>query len=194
MLLAGVDEVGRGALAGPVTTAAVILPENYKNPLGIKDSKALTHQKRLLLFEHIKSVAIAYSIQSVSVDVIEEINILKATMKGMQLSLDDLNVKPDSVLIDGNYSTIVGYDVTTQVKADSSNITVAAASILAKVTRDLMMIDLLHRQFPIYNWNRNKGYATLEHRNAILENGICPIHRISFCKKILQQRENERLF
>jgi len=194
MVFAGVDEVGRGALAGPVTVAAVVLPNDFENTFGIKDSKLLSFQKRTELYELITTVAIEFNIVSMEVEVIDEINILRATMSAMQKSLDSLTVKPTSVLIDGNYSSISGYNVRTQIKADTHNVTVAAASILAKVTRDRLMINELHHQYEQYQWNKNKGYATFEHRNAIRKYGMTPFHRKSFCKNILQEIENERLF
>lgn len=194
MVFAGVDEVGRGALAGPVTAAAVVLPNDFENTIGIKDSKLLTHQKREELFDLISSVAVEYKIVSIEVETIDSINILRATMLAMQQSLDSFKIKPTSVLIDGNYSTISGYNVSTQIKADTHNVTVAAASILAKVTRDRLMMNELHRQFEQYQWNKNKGYATFEHRNAIKKFGITPYHRKTFCKNLLQQIDNERLF
>lgn len=194
MVFAGVDEVGRGALAGPVTVASVVLPKDFDNTTGIKDSKLLSHQKREELFEIIKGCAVEYSIVSLDVEIIDEINILRATMLAMQQSLDSLKIKPTSVLIDGNYSTIIGYNVRTQIKADTHNVTVAAASILAKVTRDRLMMNELHPLFEQYQWNKNKGYATIEHRNAIRTFGITPFHRKSFCKNLLQQIDNERLF
>ena len=194
MVFAGVDEVGRGALAGPVTVAAVILPNDFENEAGIKDSKLLSFQKRVYLSEYIKDKAVAFSIHSISVEVIDEINILQATMLGMQQALELLTVQPTKVLIDGNYSTIKGYNVSTQVKADTFNTSVAAASILAKVFRDNLMMESLHLQYPQYHWKQNKGYATLEHRQAIMQHNISPHHRKTFCKNILQQLENERLF
>lgn len=194
MVFAGVDEVGRGALAGPVTVAAIVLPNDFENTFGIKDSKLLSHQKREELFEILTTIALEFSIVSIEVHIIDEINILQATMLGMQQSLDALIVKPTSVLIDGNYSTISGYNVRTQIKADTHNVTVAAASILAKVTRDRLMMNELHQQYEQYQWNKNKGYATFEHRNSIKTFGLTPFHRKSFCKNILQQIDNERLF
>jgi len=194
MVFAGVDEVGRGALAGPVTVAAVVLPNDFENSVGIKDSKLLSHQKREELFDYISTMAVEYTIVSIDVETIDRINILRATMLAMQKSLDSLKIKPTSVLIDGNYSTITGYNVSTQIKADTHNVTVAAASILAKVTRDRLMVNELHRHFEQYQWNNNKGYATTVHRNAIKKFGITPYHRKTFCKNLLQQIDNERLF
>lgn len=194
MVFAGVDEVGRGALAGPVTVAAVVLPNNFENTVGIKDSKLLSHKKREELFGYISSVAVEYKIVSIDAETIDTINILRATMLAMQQSLDSLKIKPTAVLIDGNYSTITGYNVSTQIKADTHNVSVAAASILAKVTRDRLMMNKLHYHYEIFQWNKNKGYATREHRNAIRIYGVTPYHRLTFCKNLLQQIDNERLF
>ena len=181
--IAGVDEAGRGPLAGPVYAAAVILPEGAELT-GINDSKKLTPKKREELFEKITEVAISYSIFSVDEKVIDEINILNATHKAMNGAVSNLSKKPDYVIIDGN--SIKGMELPheTVVKGDAKSISIAAASILAKVARD-RYIDEMGKVYPEYGFENHKGYGTKAHTDAILKYGVCPIHRRTFLKKLL---------
>ena len=176
----GVDEAGRGPLCGPVVAAAVILPRNIDIP-GLNDSKKLTEKKREALFDVIKEKAIAYAIAEASPEEIDEINILNASMLAMRRAVADLQVKADFALIDGNCSR--GFDITTQtvVKGDAKSASIAAASILAKVTRDRQCIDL-DREYPEYGIAKHKGYPTKEHMDAVRQHGPSPIHRMTFLK------------
>lgn len=181
--IAGVDEAGRGPLAGPVYAAAVILPCDA-DISGINDSKKLTPKKREELFEKITEIAISYSIFSVDEKEIDEINILNATHKAMNGAVNGLSQKPDYVIIDGN--SIKGMEIAheTVVKGDAKSISIAAASILAKVARD-RYIDEMGKVYPEYGFENHKGYGTKAHTDAILKYGVCPIHRRTFLKKLL---------
>lgn len=176
---AGCDEAGRGCLAGPVVAAAVILPTDYTHPL-LNDSKKLTEKQRYKLREEIEKTALSYSVGIVDNHSIDEINILKASIKAMHLALDKLNTTPEFIIIDGNrfikYKNIPHQCI---VKGDSKYFSIAAASVLAKTYRDDLMNDL-HVEFPHYNWKKNKGYPTKEHRKAIREFGTTAYHRMSF--------------
>lgn len=181
-LVAGVDEAGRGPLAGPVCVAAVILPQGtYLEK--INDSKKLTDKVKDKLYDEIKKVALAYSIVMVQNDEIDRLNILNATFKGMCESVNALSVKPDYVLIDGN--RIQGMEIPHEcvVKGDSKSISIAAASILAKVTRDRYMMEL-DAKYPQYNFKKHKGYPTKDHYEALKEHGPSPVHRMSFNLKL----------
>ena len=180
-VICGVDEAGRGPLAGPVCAAAVILPSNLEIP-GLTDSKKLTDKKRRELFPVIKEQAIAYGIGLASEKEIDEINILQATFLAMQRALDQLSMKPDLALIDGNRETDFGVPVKTVVKGDSLSANIAAASILAKVTRDDMMIEYANA-YPQYGFEIHKGYGTKAHYAALTEHGACDIQRMTFLKK-----------
>lgn len=180
-VICGVDEAGRGPLAGPVCAAAVILPEHLELP-GLTDSKKLTDKKRRELFPLIQEQAIAYGIGFASEQEIDEINILQATFLAMQRALDQLNIKPDLALIDGNREKDFGLPVKTVVKGDSLSANIAAASILAKVTRDNLMQEMAE-QYPQYGFEIHKGYGTKAHYAALREFGACPIHRMTFLKK-----------
>lgn len=180
-VICGVDEAGRGPLAGPVCAAAVILPENLEIP-GLTDSKKLTDKKRRELFPLIQEKAIAYGIGLASEKEIDEINILQATFLAMQRALDQLNVRPDLVLIDGNREKDFGIPVKTVVKGDSLSANIAAASILAKVTRDNLMTEYAVT-YPPYGFEIHKGYGTKAHYAALTEFGACEIHRMTFLKK-----------
>lgn len=179
LIEAGCDEAGRGCLAGPVVAAAVILPNDYKHPL-LNDSKKLTEKQRYSLREEIEKTALAFAVGIVDNQAIDEINILKASIKAMHLALEQLKIAPEHIIVDGNrflkYKNIPYQCI---VKGDSKYFSIAAASVLAKTYRDDLMNDL-HIQFPHYNWQKNKGYPTIEHRNAILEFGTTPYHRMSF--------------
>ncbi len=181
--IAGVDEAGRGPLAGPVYAAAVILPEGAELS-GINDSKKLTPKKREELFEEITRIAVSYAIFSVDEKEIDEINILNATHKAMNGAVANLTQKPDYVIIDGN--SIKGMEIAheTVVKGDAKSISIAAASILAKVARD-RYIDKMGEVYPEYGFEKHKGYGTKAHTDAILKYGVCPIHRRTFLKKLL---------
>lgn len=181
-LIAGVDEAGRGPLAGPVCVAAVILPEDaYLEK--INDSKKLTDKVKDRLYDQIKEIALAYSIVLVSHEEIDNLNILNATFKGMCDSVNSLSVKPDYVLIDGN--RIKGMEIPHEcvVKGDSKSISIAAASILAKVTRDRYMMEL-DEKYPEYNLKKHKGYPTKDHYDALKKYGASDVHRKSFNLKL----------
>lgn len=180
-VICGVDEAGRGPLAGPVCAAAVILPKNLQIP-GLTDSKKLTDKKRRELFPVIQEQALAYGIGFATEQEIDEINILQATFLAMQRALDKLTVKPDLALIDGNREKDFGLPVKTVVKGDSLSANIAAASILAKVTRDNLMQEMAET-YPQYAFEIHKGYGTKAHYAALREHGACPIHRMSFLKK-----------
>lgn len=185
-LIAGVDEAGRGPLAGPVCAAAVILPKDLEIP-GLNDSKKLTEKKRDELYDIIIEKAEAYSITMASEQEIDEINILQATFLAMRRALDGLAIRPDMALIDGNRETDFGLPVKTVVKGDSLSANIAAASILAKVTRDRLMEEY-DKQYPEYGFAVHKGYGTKRHYAALDEHGQSPIHRKSFLKKYEAQK------
>ena len=181
--IAGIDEAGRGPLAGPVCAAAVILPEDAFIE-GINDSKKLSEKKREELYGKIIDIAISYNICMIDEKVIDEINILEATYLAMKKAVSGLSVKADFALIDGNSSKGMEIPYETVVKGDSKSISIAAASILAKVTRDRYITEIADN-FPEYNFKKHKGYGTKEHTAAILKYGPCPIHRKTFLKKLL---------
>ena len=185
-LICGVDEAGRGPLAGPVCAAAVILPEHLQIP-GLNDSKKLTDKKRRELFPVIQEQAIAYGIGLASESEIDEINILQATFLAMRRALEQLTVRPEIALIDGNRETDFGLPVKTVVKGDSLSANIAAASILAKVTRDNLMMELA-QQYPEYGFEIHKGYGTKAHYEALRTYGPCPIHRKTFLKKFYGEK------
>ena len=184
--ICGVDEAGRGPLAGPVCAAAVILPEHLQIP-GLTDSKKLTDKKRRELFPIIQEQAIAYGIGLASESEIDEINILQATFLAMGRALEQLSVRPALALIDGNRETDFGLPVKTVVKGDSLSANIAAASILAKVTRDNLMLELA-QQYPEYGFDIHKGYGTKAHYEALRTYGPCPMHRRSFLKKVYGEK------
>ena len=176
---AGCDEAGRGCLAGPVVAAAVILPKGFHKDL-VDDSKVLNHEQRLAAAKIIKKRAIAWAVSVVSPEIIDKINILKASFKAMHLALDQLKLRPKLLLIDGN--RFIRYRRTPHrciVQGDCIFASIAAASILAKTWRDEYMRGL-HIEFPYYRWDCNKGYGTREHRDAIERHGLCKYHRRSF--------------
>lgn len=179
----GVDEAGRGPLAGPVCAAAVILKKGMIID-GVNDSKKLTEKKREKLFDVIKSEAVAYSIGWASVEEIEQMNILNASMLAMQRAVGGLPIAPDFALIDGNRTPELNVPCEAIVKGDAKSMSVAAASILAKVSRDRLMLEYA-KEYPQYHFEKHKGYGTKVHNEAILEYGTCPIHRMSFLKKLL---------
>jgi ribonuclease HII len=210
---AGTDEAGRGCIAGPVTAAAVILPENFSNNL-LTDSKLLSEKNRFALRPIIISEAISYSVTHIEPLIIDEINILNASLKAMQETILNLNKIPQHIIVDGNrpliskgsHSNTIGKIFTTEeldliksipstsiIKGDSKFLSIAAASVLAKTYRDDYM-DLIHEEFPMYNWKQNKGYPTKEHRAAILKYGVTKYHRMTFRlledKKIIDEKTN----
>lgn len=181
--IAGVDEAGRGPLAGPVYAAAVILPDNCDIE-GINDSKKLTEKKREKLYDEIIEKAVAWSVSAVDEKVIDEINILNATHLAMNNAVNSLQIEPDYVIIDGNSIKNMTLPHETVVKGDAKCISIAAASILAKVSRD-RYITQLAEQYPEYGFEKHKGYGTKAHYAALEEYGITPIHRKTFLKKLL---------
>ena len=188
-VIAGVDEAGRGPLAGPVCAAAVILPIDCEIE-GLNDSKKLSEKKREALFDVVIEKAIAYDIQLVDNDVIDEINILNATMLCMKNAVNSLKVKPDFVLIDGNkVPDGLCCDADAVVKGDAKSMSISAASILAKVTRDRLMLTLAEK-YPEYEFAKHKGYGTKLHCEKLLEFGPSPIHRKTFIGKILAKGKN----
>ena len=180
-IICGVDEAGRGPLAGPVCAAAVILPRGLEIP-GLNDSKKLTDKKRRELMPIIKEKALAYAIAFATHEEIDEINILQATFLAMERALAQLNIRPDLALIDGNRQKDFGINVETVVKGDSRSANIAAASVLAKVTRDDYM-EAMALEYPGYGFEIHKGYGTKAHYEALRNLGPSPIHRRTFLKK-----------
>ena len=185
-IICGVYEAGRGPLAGPVCAAAVILPPNAEIP-GLNDSKKLTDKRRRELFPIIKEQALAYGIGLASHEEIDEINILQATYLAMERALAQLSIKPELALIDGNRAKDFGIPVQTVVKGDSLSANIAAASILAKVTRDDLMNEAA-QAYPQYQFEIHKGYGTKAHYAALTEHGPSPIHRMTFLKKFYGEK------
>ena len=185
-VICGVDEAGRGPLAGPVCAAAVILPPHLEIP-GLDDSKKLSDKRRRELFPIIKEKAIAYGIGLASHEEIDEINILQATFLAMKRALAQLEGKADFALIDGNRETDFGVPVQTVVKGDSRSANIAAASVLAKVTRDDIM-EAMAEEYPQYGFEIHKGYGTKAHYAALTAHGPSPIHRMSFLKKFYGEK------
>ena len=185
-IICGVDEAGRGPLAGPVCAAAVILPPNVEIP-GLNDSKKLSDKKRRELYPVIKEMAVAYGIAFADHSEIDEINILQATYLAMERAIAQLSVKPELALIDGNRAKDFGIPVETVVHGDSLSASIAAASVLAKVTRDDYMLEMA-QQYPGYDFDIHKGYGTKAHYAALTEKGACPIHRMSFLKKFYGEK------
>lgn len=180
----GVDEVGRGSLAGPVFAAAVILPKDFVSE-NIKDSKKLTEKGKRKALKEIEDNAIAWSVSMVEVDDIDKYNIQNATFGAMNKAIENLSVTPEHILVDGNvFESFEDIPYTCVVKGDNEYMSIAAASIIAKVYRDEYMVKI-HEKYPSYNWKSNKGYGSKEHINVIKEEGITYHHRKSFLKKIL---------
>lgn len=175
----GTDEAGRGCLAGPVTAAAVILPENFENDI-LNDSKQLTEKKRFKLQPIIEKEAIAFGVAHIYPEKIDQINILNASILGMHTSIDHINTQVEFISVDGNkFKPYKDIPFETIIKGDGKFLNIAAASVLAKTYRDTYM-EKIHEEFPMYNWKQNKGYPTKEHRAAIKEFGITKYHRKSF--------------
>ena len=190
--LAGVDEAGRGPIAGPVVAAAVIFDKKTFHK-EINDSKQIPEKKREELFDWIIQHCLCYGVGVIDHLEIEEINILQASLKAMRIAVEQLTIKPNLILIDGNKSFPSETETKTIVKGDAKSFSIAAASIIAKVTRDKIMLEA-HENFPMYSWNHNKGYATLEHRIAVKKFGTSPFHRQSFLSRILNEENQENLF
>lgn len=185
-LIAGTDEAGRGPLAGPVVAASVIFPENTRM-YGVKDSKLLTEGEREKLLPKILNRALAYSVAVVSHGEIDRINILQASLFAMSTAIKRLKIKPNLILIDGNKVFFSDIPCLPIIDGDAKSFSIAAASIIAKVTRDRIMKRLCPK-FPVYNWSSNKGYATREHIEAIKNYGPCILHRKTFLSKILTEQ------
>jgi ribonuclease HII len=190
--IAGTDEAGRGPLAGPVVAAAVILPEDFYDER-INDSKKLSASLREELYKVICKNALSYSFTSLSHKKIDEINILKASLLAMKKSVEKLKIQPDIVLVDGNKTFNYDTEVIPIVKGDAISLSIASASIIAKVIRDRIMIKLA-KEYPNYGWETNKGYPTKEHIAAVLKYGACPIHRKTFLKKIYERANQTEFF
>ena len=182
----GVDEAGRGPLCGPVVAAAVILSKDAHLE-GVNDSKKLSEKKREKLYDEIMTNAVAVGIGMSDVDVIEEINILGATKEAMKEAINNLSIKPDYVLIDGNQDINIDIDRQTVISGDALSESIAAASIIAKVTRDRMLREY-DKAYPEYGFAKHKGYGTKTHIEAIKEYGLTPIHRPSFCSKFVNKK------
>lgn len=180
--ICGVDEVGRGPLAGPVFAAAVILPEDYEID-GVNDSKKLSEKKREKLFDEIIEHALAYSIKSCDNFTIDDINILAATMQTMKNAVDSLTIKPDIVFVDGNRLPELDIPAEYVIHGDAVSASIAAASILAKVSRDRFMYEM-DKKYPEYDFAKHKGYGTKLHYEKLREFGPCEIHRLTFLKKM----------
>jgi ribonuclease HII len=186
-LEAGCDEAGRGCLAGPVFAAAVILPDDFENEL-LDDSKKLTEKQRYALRPVIEQQALAFAVGIVDNHEIDRINILNASFLAMHRAIEKLKLKPEHLLIDGNrFKAYPEISHTCIIKGDGKYLSIAAASVLAKTYRDDYM-DLIHQEFPQYNWSKNKGYPTLHHRKIVREIGITPYHRITFANQADQLR------
>lgn len=178
-LEAGTDEAGRGCLAGPVTAAAILLPDNFELER-LNDSKQLSEKIREKLKPLIEQKAISFAVTHLEPLIIDEINILNASIKAMQECISKLNPTPQYIIVDGNrFKPIQDIPYSTIVKGDAKYLSIAAASVLAKTYRDEYM-DKIHEEFPMYNWKKNKGYPTAEHREAIKKYGPCKYHRMSF--------------
>lgn len=185
-VVCGIDEAGRGPLAGPVCAAAVILPDGCIID-GVNDSKKLTEKKREQLFEVIKETAVAYSIATADEKEIDEINILQATYLAMNRAFNGLKIKPDMALVDGNRDPNLGIPTRTIVKGDAASMSIAAASILAKVTRDRFMLEM-DKKYPEYQFAKHKGYGTKLHYEMLDKYGASEIHRMSFLRKYYENK------
>ena len=181
--ICGIDEAGRGPLCGPVVAAAVILKKGDKIE-GVNDSKKLSEKKREAVYELIKERAVAYSVGIVDEKTIDEINILEATRLAMKKAVEGLEQKAEYALVDAEKKVPIDIPYTPIIKGDALSESIAAASIIAKVTRDRMVLEL-DKKYPEYNFAKNKGYGTKEHTDAIKQYGLCPAHRRSFCKKFV---------
>jgi ribonuclease HII len=190
-IIAGCDEAGRGPLAGPVVAAAVIFDKHIFHK-DINDSKKLSSRKREELYDWILGNCLSYAIGIIDHIEIDKINILQASLKAMQIAVNGLEIRPQLILIDGNKSFLSDIQTKTVIKGDSKSFSIAAASIIAKVTRDKIM-DEAAESYPEYGWKKNKGYPTLSHRMAIKKYGACPLHRKTFLSKIICEEEQQEL-
>ena len=181
-LVCGIDEAGRGPLAGPVFAAAVILPDGLE-AIGLNDSKKLSEKKRDILFDIIKEKALYWGVGTASEKEIDEINILNATFLAMKRAVDNMGVAPSICLVDGNRKPQTGYKEETIIKGDAKCISIAAASVLAKVSRDRFMLEL-DKEYPEYQFSKHKGYPTALHYEMIKKYGVSPVHRVSFLKNL----------
>ncbi|HEY5470073.1 MAG TPA: ribonuclease HII [Bacteroidales bacterium] len=187
LIEAGCDEAGRGCLAGPVTAAAVILPKFFRHEI-LNDSKKLTHKQRDILKDEIINSAIAWKVAFIDNNEIDEMNILRASIKAMHIAIEGLNTEPQFLLIDGNrFYPYKNIKHKTIIKGDGKYFSIAAASVLAKTFRDEYM-EKIHCEYPEYGWNKNKGYPTAFHREALLKYGLTPFHRRSFSLFDTQQK------
>jgi ribonuclease HII len=189
-IICGCDEAGRGPLAGPVVAAAVILPRNFRHPL-LNDSKKLSEAQRNEARQIIEQCALAYGIGILDHEAIDRVNILRASFQAMHLAIDQMSIRPDRIIVDGNRFIPYGdipFDCI--VKGDGKYVEIAAASILAKTHRDQIM-NALHEKYSVYNWKQNKGYPTRQHREAIREHGPSPFHRMSF--RLLKEEDQSLL-
>lgn len=184
-IICGIDEAGRGPLAGPVFAAAVILPDGLED-CGINDSKKLSEKKREMLYDLITQKATAWSVAYATEKEIDELNILNATFLAMKRAVDSLSVRPEIALIDGNRKANTGIEEVTLVKGDSKSVSIAAASILAKVSRDRFLYEM-DKQYPEYQFKKHKGYPTALHYEMIKKYGISPVHRLSFLKNLSEK-------
>jgi len=186
-LVAGIDEVGRGCIAGPVVAASVILPIGFKPDFKVNDSKKLSEKQRKEIYHKVISIGISYSVAFIDNNIIDEINILQATFRAMSNSIDKLSQKPDYLLIDGNRyinKSKNEIEYKTIIKGDTKSFSIALASIIAKVERDNYMANVLDLKYPNYHFKNNKGYGTKQHYNAINNFGTTPFHRATFLKKL----------
>ena len=191
-LIAGVDEVGRGPLAGPVVTAAVILREDDPMLGQYRDSKRVSEKKRLNIYHHIRKHALSYAVAQATLEEIEHLNILHATMLSMRRCVEALDIQPQQVLVDGNRTPDLPFPVRAVIGGDDSVQAIAAASIVAKVVRDRLM-RYLDYQYPAYQFARHKGYGTAIHMQALREFGPCPVHRMGFAPVIKAQRRTSTM-
>ncbi|MBE0551948.1 MAG: ribonuclease HII [Ignavibacterium sp.] len=189
--IAGTDEAGRGPLAGPVVAAAVILPKDFYDER-IDDSKKLSAALRQELFGVIRKNALAYAYTVISQSKIDKINILTASLLAMRRSVKKLKIQPQIILVDGNKSFTYDAEVIPIIKGDSKSLSIASASIIAKVMRDKIMMKLAN-DYPQYGWETNKGYPTQEHIEAVLKYGACRVHRVTFLKKIFERANQTEL-
>lgn len=186
-LVAGVDEAGRGCLAGPVCAASVIIPANFDISI-LDDSKKLTPVQRNSAYYEIQKNSISFAYDMTFEEEIDKINILQATIKSMHNAIKKMDLKPDFLLIDGNYFKDCGIEYKTIVRGDALSPSIAAASIIAKVTRDKWVLETAHKLYPDYGFDKHKGYATKSHFEAIKKFGLLPIHRKTFLKKFFQKQ------
>lgn len=182
-VIAGIDEAGRGAIAGPVVAAAILLRKNQVFPEGIDDSKKLTARNRTRLFKALRESHAEFAVGIIDNKIIDKVNILEATFDAMREAVINLHRQPGYLLIDGNFFRSIGIPYSTVISGDSKCLSIAAASIIAKVTRDTWMIDVAHRLYPNYNFKSNKGYGTAEHFAAVHKYGLTPLHRKTFLGK-----------